>query len=99
MGITDKELQTRLLREDPTLENAIRYCQLVEQAEINRRIVQEETSSEINTVEQASHRRNHRQNTDHKQSKKNNTNTVWKNKEGEHSNQKGNNTYNKNVKK
>jgi len=99
LGITDKELQTRLLREDPTLDNVIKYCQLVEQAEINRRIVQEETSSEINIVEQAPHRRNYKQYTENKQNKNKNTYTDWKNKESDHSKQTGNNKYNKNVKK
>jgi len=28
LGITDKELQTPLLREDPIIENVIKYCQL-----------------------------------------------------------------------
>ncbi|CAI6348579.1 unnamed protein product [Macrosiphum euphorbiae] len=96
LGITDKELQTRLLREDPTLNNVIKHCQLVDQAEIHRRIVQEESSNEINVVEQNSYRRN----TEHKQNKKKATNTDWKKKEGELSRQKGNNnTCNKNVKK
>lgn len=99
LGITDKELQTRLLREDPTLDNVIKYCQLVEQAEINRRIVQEEASSEINIVEQAPHRRNYKQYTKNKQNKNTNTYTDWKNNEGDHSKQTGNNKYNKNVKK
>lgn len=87
MGITDKELQTRLLREDPTLNNVIKYCQLVEQAEIHRRIVQEESSNEINVVEQNSYHKN----TEHNQNKKKTTNTDWKKKEGQLSRQKSNN--------
>jgi len=63
----------------------------VEQAEIHRLIVQEESSNEIKIVEQGSYRRNNRQNSEHKQIKKNNTDTDWKNKEGELSRQKGNN--------
>lgn len=44
LGILDNKLQSRLLREDPTLKNVVKYCQLAEQNEINLRMVQEEIS-------------------------------------------------------
>lgn len=30
LGIFDKEFQIRLLREDPKLDNVVKYCQLAE---------------------------------------------------------------------
>jgi len=42
LGIYDKELQSKLLREDLSLTKVIKYCQVVEQAEANCRLVQKE---------------------------------------------------------
>lgn len=36
LSITDRELWTLLLKEDPTLDNVIRHYQMVEQVEVNR---------------------------------------------------------------
>jgi len=37
LGIFDRETQTRLLREDVTLDKIVTYCQSIERAESNRR--------------------------------------------------------------
>ncbi|CAI6350058.1 unnamed protein product [Macrosiphum euphorbiae] len=42
LGINDKDLQSKLLREDLPLLKVIKYCQVVEQAEANCRLVQKE---------------------------------------------------------
>lgn len=43
LGIVDKDLQTKLLREDLNLEKVVKHCQVMEQSEINRKLIQEET--------------------------------------------------------
>ncbi|CAI6370305.1 unnamed protein product [Macrosiphum euphorbiae] len=43
LGIHDKDLQTKLLREHLPLPKIIKYCQAVEQAEMHRRVVQKES--------------------------------------------------------
>jgi len=45
LGISDKDLQSKLLREDLPLLKVIKYCQVVEQAEVNCRLVQKENLS------------------------------------------------------
>lgn len=42
LGINDKDLQSKLLREDLPLTKIVKYCQAVEQAELHRRVVQKE---------------------------------------------------------
>lgn len=42
LGINDKELQSKLLREDLPLTKVIKYCQVIEQAEANCRLVQKD---------------------------------------------------------
>ncbi|CAI6358966.1 unnamed protein product [Macrosiphum euphorbiae] len=47
LGIHDKDLQTKLLREDLPLPKIIKYCQAVEQAEMHRRVVQKESPAHM----------------------------------------------------
>ncbi|CAI6351052.1 unnamed protein product [Macrosiphum euphorbiae] len=42
LGVFDKELQSKLLRENLSLSKVVKYCQAVEQAELHRRLVQNE---------------------------------------------------------
>lgn len=48
LGISDKELQARLLREELTLEKTVKYCQIMEQSEVNRKLIQEDTKTLLN---------------------------------------------------
>jgi hypothetical protein len=41
LGICDKDLQAKLLREDLDLEKIVKHCQAVEQSEINHKLIQE----------------------------------------------------------
>jgi len=47
IGLRNKELQARLLRENLEIDKLVKQCQAIEQAEINRQILQEE-SKEVN---------------------------------------------------
>jgi len=51
LGIANKELQTRMLREELTLEKTIQLCQAVEQAELNSKLLEDQTK-EIDVMEQ-----------------------------------------------
>ncbi|XP_050065984.1 uncharacterized protein LOC126555061, partial [Aphis gossypii] len=42
LGVADRDLQTRLLREDMSLEKVVNQCKIMEQMELNRKLVQEE---------------------------------------------------------
>lgn len=45
LGINDKDLQSKLLREDLPLSKIVNYCQAVEQAEMHRSVVKKENPS------------------------------------------------------
>lgn len=51
LGISDKDLQSKLLREDLNLDKVIRHCQATEQAEINRKILVQENETKIEVME------------------------------------------------
>jgi len=51
LGISDKDLQSKLLREDVSLEKVICHCQATEQAEINRKILVQENENKIELME------------------------------------------------
>jgi hypothetical protein len=51
LGIGDKDLQSKLLREDLSLDKVVRHCQATEQAEINRKILIQENESKIDLIE------------------------------------------------
>lgn len=51
LGIANKELQTRMLREELTLDKAIQLCQAVEQAELNSKLLEDQTK-EVDVMEQ-----------------------------------------------
>ncbi|KAL4092419.1 hypothetical protein QTP88_026920 [Uroleucon formosanum] len=48
LGISDKELQAKLLREELILENTVKHCQIVEQSEVNRKLIQKDTKTLFN---------------------------------------------------
>ncbi|KAL4113758.1 hypothetical protein QTP88_017331 [Uroleucon formosanum] len=48
LGIFDKELQAKLLREELTLEKTVKHCQIVEQSDVNRKLIQEDTKTLFN---------------------------------------------------
>lgn len=50
LGISDKDLQSKLLREDVNLDKKIRHCQATEQAEINRTILVQENETKIEVL-------------------------------------------------
>jgi len=50
-GISDKDIQSKLLREDLSLDKVVRHCQATEQAEINRKILIQEDESKIDLIE------------------------------------------------
>jgi len=52
LGIVDKDLQAKLLREELSLEKTVEHCQIVEQSEINRKLIQEETKLVFNIGEE-----------------------------------------------
>jgi len=52
LGIRDKDLQARLLREDLPLKKVVKYCQSTEQGEINRKMVIHENENKVDIVEQ-----------------------------------------------
>jgi len=45
LRVLDKELQARLLREELTLKKTVKHCQIVEQSEVNRKLIQEDTKT------------------------------------------------------
>lgn len=51
LGVANKELQTRLLRDDLTLDKVIKLCQAVEQDENNSKLLDNQ-SKEIDVIEQ-----------------------------------------------
>jgi len=55
LGISDKELQARLLREELTLEKTVKHRQIVEQSEVNRKLMQEDTKTLLN-IEAGQHK-------------------------------------------
>jgi len=55
IGLRNKELQARLLRENLELDKLVKQCQAMEQAEINRQILQEE-SKEVNVMGKGDHK-------------------------------------------
>jgi len=48
LALSDKELQARLLREELTLEKTVKHCQIMEQSEVNRKLIQEDTKTLLN---------------------------------------------------
>ncbi|CAI6370068.1 unnamed protein product [Macrosiphum euphorbiae] len=77
LGISDKELQARLLRDELTLEKTVKHCQIVEESKVNRKLIQENTKKLLN-IEAEQHKgsnqysrgvkSNFRKPTQHKQS-------------------------------
>ncbi|VVC24064.1 Hypothetical protein CINCED_3A016520 [Cinara cedri] len=51
LGIANKVLQTRILREELTLDKAIQLCQTVDQAEVNSKLLEDQTK-ELDVMEQ-----------------------------------------------
>lgn len=51
LGISDKDLQGKLLREDLNLDKVVRHCQATEQAEINRKLLVKESENKIDFIE------------------------------------------------
>ncbi|XP_060855934.1 uncharacterized protein LOC132933671 [Metopolophium dirhodum] len=50
LGINDKELQSKLLREDLPLRTVIQYCQVVEQAYYCRFVQKENQQSSVDQI-------------------------------------------------
>lgn len=46
LGVKNRDLQSKLLREDLSLEKVIMYCKSIEQAELNTKLVQERQKSD-----------------------------------------------------
>lgn len=51
LGISDKDLQGKLLREDLNLDKVVRHSQATEQAEINRTLLVQENENKIDVIE------------------------------------------------
>lgn len=51
LGISDKYLQGKLLREDLNLNKVVRHCQATEQVEINRKLLVQESENKIDVIE------------------------------------------------
>ncbi|KAL4098106.1 hypothetical protein QTP88_022775 [Uroleucon formosanum] len=51
LGISDKDLQGKLLREDLNLDKVVRHCQATEQAEINKKLLVQESENKIDVIE------------------------------------------------
>jgi len=48
LGVADRELQTRLLCEDMSLEKVVNQCKIMEEMKLNRKLVQDEVKSVYN---------------------------------------------------
>lgn len=51
LGINNKDLQARLLREDLELEKVVQHCQISEQADINTKLLESEGGSRVDSME------------------------------------------------
>jgi hypothetical protein len=78
LGIANKELQTRMLREELTLDKAIQLCQAVEQAEVNSKLLEDQTK-EIYVMEQYKKRTWDQGNEQKQDRRQNQTHNNWKN--------------------
>ncbi|VVC37521.1 Hypothetical protein CINCED_3A013109 [Cinara cedri] len=52
LGTNNVDLQSKLLREDYTIEKLVSYCQAIEQAKINKQILLQNNKRELNIVVQ-----------------------------------------------
>lgn len=51
LGISNKDVQTSLLREDYSLDKIVKHCRAVEQTEVNRKLVQEDNTKLLFNIE------------------------------------------------